>query len=48
MLIQPKVPLENYVCREVIEDYFFKGKPFSRVRNIVVTSLLVFTTMGSE
>ncbi|RSH89397.1 hypothetical protein EHS25_002509 [Saitozyma podzolica] len=40
------IPLENYVCREVIEDFFFKGKPFSRVRNIVVTSLLVFTTMG--
>jgi len=41
------VPLENYVCREVIEDYFFKDKPFSQRRHVIVTSLVVFTTMAS-
>ncbi|KAL7423107.1 hypothetical protein Q5752_002406 [Cryptotrichosporon argae] len=39
------IPLENYVCREVIEDYFFKDRPFSKTRHIVVTSLIVFTAM---
>ncbi len=40
------IPLENYVCREVIEDYFFKSQPFSQKRHVIVTSLIVFSTMG--
>ncbi|KAK6908169.1 hypothetical protein I203_102170 [Kwoniella mangroviensis CBS 8507] len=40
------IPLEVYVCREVVEEYFFKGKPFSQKRHVIITSLVVFTTMG--
>lgn len=40
------IPLENYVCREVIEDFFFKDKPFSKVRHVAVTSAIVFTSMA--
>lgn len=47
-LIPVPVPLENYVCREVIEDFFFKDKPFSKVRHVAVTSAIVFTSMASE
>lgn len=42
------VPLENYVCREVIEDYFYKDKPFSKTRHVLVTSGIVFSAMLSE
>ncbi|CAD6568517.1 MAG: hypothetical protein TREMPRED_004603, partial [Tremellales sp. Tagirdzhanova-0007] len=41
------IPLENYVCREVIGDCFFKDKPFSQRRHVILTGLIVFTTMGS-
>lgn len=47
-LIPVPVPLENYVCREVIEDFFFKDKPFSKVRHVAVTSAIVFTSTASE
>jgi len=40
------IPLENYVCREVIEDYFFKDKAFSRIRHVLTTAFFVFSTMG--
>ncbi|EIW73705.1 hypothetical protein TREMEDRAFT_67510 [Tremella mesenterica DSM 1558] len=39
------IPLENYVCREVIEEYFYKDKPFSQTRHVVITFLIVFSTM---
>ncbi|WOO77390.1 Vacuolar amino acid transporter 2 [Vanrija pseudolonga] len=39
------IPLENYVCREVIEDYYFKDRGFSHRRHVVVTSLIVFSAM---
>ncbi|ORX40103.1 transmembrane amino acid transporter protein-domain-containing protein [Kockovaella imperatae] len=39
------LPLENYVCREVIEEYFFGGRPFSYTRHVVFTSLIVFSAM---
>lgn len=42
------VPLENYVCREVIEDTFFPNKPFSNRRHIITTTLVVFGSMGSK
>lgn len=41
------VPLENYVCREVIEEYFFKDRPFSQKRHVIVTACVVFSTMAS-
>jgi sodium-coupled neutral amino acid transporter 11 len=43
-----RVPLENYVCREVVEDFFYKDKPFSKVRHVAVTSAIVFSAMLSE
>lgn len=39
------IPLENYVCREVIEDYFFKGQPFDQTRHVAITSAIVFSAM---
>ncbi|KAK4689530.1 solute carrier family 38 (sodium-coupled neutral amino acid transporter), member 11, partial [Tremellales sp. Uapishka_1] len=39
------IPLENFVCREVIEDYFFKGRQFSQRRHVIITAAIVFTTM---
>lgn len=39
------IPLENYVCREVIEDAFYKGRPFSQTRHVAVTSGIVFGAM---
>lgn len=47
-LAEESVPLENYVCREVIEDFFFKEKPFSQTRHVIVTVIVVFSTMGSK
>ncbi|KAK1925556.1 amino acid transporter [Papiliotrema laurentii] len=40
------IPLENYVCREVIEDTLFHGKPFSNRRHVISTVLVVFTAMS--
>ena len=42
------VPLENYVCREVIEEYFFKDRPFSQRRHVITTAAIVFSTMTSQ
>ncbi|BEI84007.1 hypothetical protein CcaverHIS002_0406110 [Cutaneotrichosporon cavernicola] len=39
------IPLENYVCREVLDDCFWRGKPFSRTRHVVSTCAIVFTAM---
>jgi sodium-coupled neutral amino acid transporter 11 len=47
-LLIGSVPLENYVCREVIEEYFFKDQPFSQRRHVIVTASVVFSTMLSE
>ncbi len=41
-------PLEAFVCREVIEELFFEGEPFSWRRHIGVTTILVFATMLGE
>ncbi|WWD18450.1 hypothetical protein CI109_102902 [Kwoniella shandongensis] len=40
------IPLEVYVCREVVEEYFFKTRPFSQTRHVAITSAVVFITMG--
>lgn len=37
--------MENYVCREVIEDWLYKDKPFNRTRHIVITAAIVFSAM---
>lgn len=42
------VPLENYVCREVIEDYLYKDQPFNRLRHTLITSAIVFSAMLSK
>ncbi|KAG0302219.1 hypothetical protein BGZ98_007677 [Dissophora globulifera] len=35
------LPLEAFVCREVIETYYFSGKPFSMKRHAIITVGLV-------
>ncbi|WVQ96710.1 hypothetical protein IAU59_003817 [Kwoniella sp. CBS 9459] len=40
------IPLEVYVCREVVEEYFFKSRPFSQQRHVIITSLTIFSTMA--
>ncbi|KAF8954732.1 hypothetical protein BGZ46_002836 [Entomortierella lignicola] len=35
------LPLEAFVCREVIETYYFPGKPFSFKRHVIITTGLV-------
>ncbi|KAF9318052.1 hypothetical protein BG003_011839 [Podila horticola] len=35
------LPLENFVCREVIETYYFAGQPFSMKRHVIITTGLV-------
>lgn len=45
---QISVPLEVFVCREVIEETFYKSKPFSKLRHVIITSAVIFTTMGRK
>lgn len=33
---------------QVIEDFFFKEKPFSTIRHVAVTMAIVFSSMASE
>lgn len=33
---------------KVVEDFFFKQKPFSLVRHVAVTVAIVFSAMASE
>ncbi|XAO22756.1 hypothetical protein I312_101530 [Cryptococcus bacillisporus CA1280] len=40
------IPLEVFVCREVIEETFYKSKPFGKLRHVIITSAVIFTTMG--
>jgi sodium-coupled neutral amino acid transporter 11 len=35
------LPLEAFVCREVIETYYFPGEPFSMKRHTIITTGLV-------
>lgn len=39
------LPLEAFVCREVIEGYFYADVPFDKKRHVIVTSVLVFSAM---
>nr|ODN94981.1 solute carrier family 38 (sodium-coupled neutral amino acid transporter), member 11 [Cryptococcus depauperatus CBS 7855] len=40
------IPLEVFVCREVVEEYFYKSQPFSQRRHFLITSAVVFSTMS--
>ncbi|KAF9089079.1 hypothetical protein BGX29_012232 [Mortierella sp. GBA35] len=39
------LPLEAFVCREVIETYYFAGEPFSLRRHTIITTGLVGTSL---
>jgi len=39
------LPLELFVCREVIEQYFFSHEGFSPQRHLVFTTILLFSSM---
>ncbi|KAF9326340.1 hypothetical protein BG006_010210 [Podila minutissima] len=39
------LPLENFVCREVIETYYFAGQPFSMKRHVIITTGLVGSSL---
>ncbi|KLT45533.1 hypothetical protein CC85DRAFT_136756 [Cutaneotrichosporon oleaginosum] len=39
------IPLENYVCREVLEDCFWRGQPYNRTRHVLSTCAIVFSAM---
>jgi solute carrier family 38 (sodium-coupled neutral amino acid transporter), member 11 len=42
------LPLECFVCREVVEITLYPGKPFSQVRHVVVTSMLCAVALLGE
>ncbi|KAF8332651.1 transmembrane amino acid transporter protein-domain-containing protein [Cantharellus anzutake] len=39
------LPLELFVCREVIEQYFFEHEEFDRHRHIILTTVILFSAM---
>ena len=39
------LPLELFVCREVIEQFFFSHEPFSMQRHVFFTSVILFSAM---
>jgi len=39
------LPLELFVCREVIEQYFFSHETFSQQRHLFFTSTILFSSM---
>jgi len=39
-------PLEMYVCREVVELLFFRGRPFNWIRHIMETTILTAVAWG--
>ncbi|KAI0675096.1 amino acid transporter [Trametes maxima] len=39
------LPLELFVCREVIDQYFFENEPFNMQRHIFFTTALIFSSM---
>ncbi|OWZ57491.1 solute carrier family 38 (sodium-coupled neutral amino acid transporter), member 11 [Cryptococcus neoformans] len=40
------IPLEVFVCREVLEETFYKSKPFSKLRHVIITSAVIFIAMA--
>ena len=39
------LPLELFVCREVIEQYFFENEPFHMQRHVFFTTVILFSAM---
>ncbi|KAK0504605.1 amino acid transporter [Armillaria luteobubalina] len=39
------LPLELFVCREVVEQYFFSHEPFNQQRHIFFTTTILFASM---
>jgi sodium-coupled neutral amino acid transporter 11 len=39
------LPLECFVCREVIENYYYPNEPFQQRRHLIITSVLVLVAM---
>ncbi|RPA80984.1 hypothetical protein BJ508DRAFT_369909 [Ascobolus immersus RN42] len=39
------LPLESFVCREVMEEFFYPDRPFSLLRHVLITTALVFSSM---
>jgi sodium-coupled neutral amino acid transporter 11 len=39
------LPLECFVCREVIENYYYPNEPFQQRRHVIITSALVLVAM---
>ncbi|RPA95589.1 hypothetical protein L873DRAFT_1774298 [Choiromyces venosus 120613-1] len=40
------LPLEAFVCREVMETYYFPGEPFNMSRHLIFSSALVVSAMA--
>jgi sodium-coupled neutral amino acid transporter 11 len=40
------LPLEAFVCREVMETYYFPGEPFNMNRHLIFSSALVVSAMA--
>ena len=41
------LPLELFVCREVIEQYFFDNEPFHMQRHVFFTTAILMSSMIS-
>ena len=41
------LPLELFVCREVIEQYFFEDEPFHMQRHVFFTTAILCSSMIS-
>ncbi|KAI7857343.1 transmembrane amino acid transporter protein-domain-containing protein [Circinella umbellata] len=39
------IPLEAFVCREVLETFFWPTEPFKRIRHVGITTVLVLTAL---
>jgi solute carrier family 38 (sodium-coupled neutral amino acid transporter), member 11 len=39
------LPLEAFVCREVMEEFFWHTSPFNLKRHAIITTVLVFSSM---
>ena len=40
------LPLELFVCREVVEQFFFAHEPFSMQRHVFFTTVIIFSAMS--
>lgn len=40
------LPLEAFVCREVMTTYYFPDEPFNASRHLIFTTALVFSAMS--